>query len=76
MQLINHGIGSNKKGTFSMLFLFYIQEIHVGGPVKHKLKMSGLRADMNVSEKCSIAASKGNQINGLITRNITYKEKS
>ena len=33
-------------------------------------------ADMKVSEQCSIAASKGNQILGLIRRNITYKEKS
>ena len=30
---------------------------------------------MNVSEQCGIAASKGNQILGLIKRNITYKEK-
>ena len=30
---------------------------------------------MKVSEQCSIAASKGNQILGLIRRNITYKEK-
>ena len=30
---------------------------------------------MNVSEQCGIAASKGNQILGLIRRNITYKEK-
>ena len=28
-----------------------------------------------VSEQCGIAASKGNQILGLIRRNITYKEK-
>ena len=32
-------------------------------------------ADMNVSEQCEIAASKGNQILGLIMRTITYKEK-
>ena len=30
---------------------------------------------MNVSEQCGIAASKGNQIIGLIRRNITYKGK-
>ena len=29
---------------------------------------------MKVSEQCGIAASKGNQILGLIRRNITYKE--
>ena len=30
---------------------------------------------MKVSEQCGIAASKGNQILGLIRRNITYKDK-
>ena len=30
---------------------------------------------MNVSEQCGIAALKGNQIIGLIRRNITYKDK-
>ena len=33
-------------------------------------------ADMKVSEQCGIAASKCNQIIGLLRRNITYKEKS
>ena len=32
-------------------------------------------ADMNVSVQCGIAASKGNQIIGLIRRIIMYKEK-
>ena len=32
-------------------------------------------ADMKVSEQCGIAASKGNQIQGLIRRTIMYKEK-
>ena len=31
---------------------------------------------MKVSELCGIATSNGNQILGLIRRNITYKEKS
>ena len=31
---------------------------------------------MKVSEQCRIAASKGNQVLGMIRRNITYKEKS
>ena len=35
-----------------------------------------ISADMKVSEQCGIAASKGNDIIGLIRRNITYKEKS
>ena len=32
-------------------------------------------ADIKVSEQCGIAAAKGNQIFGLIRRNIVYKEK-
>ena len=35
-----------------------------------------ISADMKVSEQCSIAASKGNKILGLIRKNITYNEKS
>ena len=31
--------------------------------------------DMKVSEQCANAASKGNQMIGLIRKNITYKEK-
>ena len=34
-----------------------------------------ISADMKVSEPCGIAAAKGNQILGLIRRNIVYKEK-
>ena len=34
-----------------------------------------ISADMKVSEQCAIAAAKGNQIIGLIRRNIVYKEK-
>ena len=34
-----------------------------------------LSTDTNVSEQCGIAASKGNQILGLIRRHIMYKEK-
>ena len=32
-------------------------------------------ADMKVSEKCGVSASKGNKIIGLIRRNIVYQEK-
>ena len=32
--------------------------------------------NMKVSEQCRIAASKGNQVLGMIQRNITYTEKS
>ena len=35
-----------------------------------------MNANMKVSEQCRIAASQGNQILGMIRRNITYKEKS
>ena len=35
-----------------------------------------MNANMRVSEQCRIAASKGNQVLGMIRRNITYKEKS
>ena len=34
-----------------------------------------ISADMKVSEQCGVAASKGNQILGLIRRTITYKKK-
>ena len=32
-----------------------------------------ISADMKLSEQCGVVASKGNQILGLIRRNITYK---
>ena len=35
-----------------------------------------MNANMKVSEQCRIAASKGNQVLGMIRRKITYKEKS
>ena len=35
-----------------------------------------MNANMKVSQQCRIAASKGNQVLGMIRRNITYKEKS
>ena len=34
-----------------------------------------MNANMNVSEQCMIAASKGKQVLGMIRRNITYKDK-
>ena len=33
-----------------------------------------MNASMKVSEQCRIAPSKGNQVLGMIRRNITYKE--
>ena len=35
-----------------------------------------MNANMKVSEQCRIAASKGNQVLGMIRRGITYKENS
>ena len=35
-----------------------------------------MNANMKVAEQCRIAASKGNQVLGMIRRNITYQEKS
>ena len=44
--------------------------------VKEKDLGVTMYANMKVSEQCRIAASKGNQVLGMIRRNITYKEKS
>ena len=44
--------------------------------VKEKYLGVSMNANMEVSEQCRIAASKGNQVLGMIRRNITYKEKS
>ena len=46
----------------------------MGTIIKEKDLGVTISADMKVSEQCGIAASKGNQILGLIRRNITYKE--
>ena len=45
----------------------------LGTTVKEKDLGVTLCADVNVSWQCGIAASKGNQINWLIRRNVTYK---
>ena len=47
----------------------------LGTTVKEKDLGVTISADMKVSEQCGIAASKGNNILGLIRRNITYKAK-
>ena len=44
--------------------------------VKEKDLVVTMNANMKVSEQCRIAASKGNQVLGMIRRNITYKDKS
>ena len=43
--------------------------------VKGKDLGVSMNANMKVSEQCRIAASKGNQVIGMIRRNITYKCK-
>ena len=35
-----------------------------------------MNGNMKISEQCKIAASNGNQVVGMIRRNITYKENS
>ena len=45
-------------------------------PVKEKDLGVSMNANMKVSEQCRIAASKGNQVLGMIRRNITYKENN
>ena len=47
----------------------------LGTTVKEKDLGVTISADMKVSEQCGIAASKGNQILGLIRRNITFNGK-
>ena len=44
--------------------------------VKEKDLGVSMNANMKVSEQCRIAASKGNQVLGIIRRNITYEENS
>ena len=55
---------------------YNIGDTVLGTTVKEKELGITISADMKVSEQCGIAASKGNQILGLIRRNVTYKEKS
>ena len=47
----------------------------LGTTIKEKDLGVTISADMKVSELYGIAASKGNQIIGLIRRNITYTDK-
>ena len=47
----------------------------IGTTIKEKDLGITISVNMNVSEHCGIAASKGNKILVLIRRNISYKEK-
>ena len=42
--------------------------------VKEKVLWLTMNADMKVSEQCGTAASKGNQVLGMIRRNLIYKD--
>ena len=44
--------------------------------VNEKYLGVSINANMKVAEQCRIAASTGNQVLGMIRRNITYKENS
>ena len=46
----------------------------IGTTVKENDLGVPISADMKVSEQCGIPASKGNQIVGLVRKNITYME--
>ena len=53
-----------------------MEDTVLGTSVKEKDLGITISADIKVSERLGIAASKGNQILRLITRNITYNEKT
>ena len=44
--------------------------------VKDKDVGVSMKANMKVAEQCKIAASKGNPVLGMISRNITFKENN
>ena len=57
-------------------FFFYEITKWVSTTLKEKDLGVTMNANMKVSEQCRIAASKGNQVLGMIRRNISYKDKS
>ena len=59
----NTGINYGMRGTI------------LSKPVEGKDLGVTMNANMKVSEQCRIAASKGNQVLGMIRRNIIYKDK-
>ena len=63
-------------GNLDININYNMEDTVLGTSIKEKDLGITVSADMKVSEQCSIAASKGNQIIGLFRRNITYKEKS
>ena len=63
-------------GRGNLDVIYKMVDTVLGTTVKEKDLGITISADMNVSEQCGIAVSKGNQILGLIRRNIAYKEKA
>ena len=54
---------------------YKIGDVVLGRTTQEKDLGVTFSADMTFSEQCRIAASKGNQVLGLIRRTIMYKEK-
>ena len=63
-------------GHVNLVVNYIMGNTVLGTTIKEKDLGVTISADMNVSEQCGIAASKGNQILGLIRRNIAHKEKT
>ena len=61
-------------GNFNVKYK--MEDTVLGTTVKEKDLGVTISADVKVSELCGIAASKGNQIIGLIRRNIAYGKKA
>ena len=76
-RVVEDGEVSNWKSVLSVVpgVNYKMGDTVLGTTVKEKDLGVTISADMKVSEQCGIAASKGNQILGLIRRNITYKGK-
>ena len=64
------------KGRGNLDVNYKMGDTVLGTTVKEKDLGVTISADMKVSEQCGIATLKGNQILGLIRRNITHKEKN
>ena len=70
---LDRGVGGvNCIQTFFVFLYFFIFTRSLSTTVKEKDLGVTMNANMKVSEQCRIAASKGNQVLGMIRRNITY----
>ena len=63
------------KGHWNLDINYNMGETGLGTTVKENVLGITINANTKVSEQCGIAASKGNNILGLIRRNITHKRK-